>query len=233
MRSMDAHTEDQADARAPSRFGRRDPFFAAGGGREPFFTSSRPLRHASWPSLPGDGAMANRISDPVTARGGETSSKPRTILRQPQGGTPSLQRQEAPKDASPPAFPHLELHMPGSLSSSTTPDYLSMRQPFLNRHIYNLWDPDSALRIWQYNYDFFHGLGVSPDLSATLSNLTAPRFIDAQLKAGNPTWWEITDQELHTSTILGTIPLLDFNADFSPAQPSWLKFILGKKGKGH
>lgn len=149
-------------------------------------------------------------------------------------GTPRLQRQEAPSEVPLPEIPHLALHGTGILSAAVAPDYLSMRRPFLERHIQSMWDPDSALQLWQYNFDFFHRLGISPDLSSTLSNLTAPRFIDSQLKAGNPTWWEITDRQLQTSTIMGSIPVVEFDADFSPSAPSWLKFILpGKKSKGH
>lgn len=119
----------------------------------------------------------------------------------------------------------LTLPTPSLLQSSTGPDFLSMRQPFLNRDVFHLWDPDSALQVWRYNFDFFHRFGLPPDLSAKLTNFTAPRFIDSQLKADNPTWWEITDRELNTSTISASIPLLEFNPDFSPVAPFGFRSI--------
>jgi hypothetical protein len=144
-----------------------------------------------------------------------------------------IQRQDPPTTPTPPTgteFPHLELSSSSLFSSSTTPDYLALRQPFFNRNIPHLWDPDAALGVWRYNFDFFRRVGLSPDLSTTLTNLTAPRFIDSQLRAGNPTWWEITDRELNTSTIGASIPVLEFTPNFSPRAPSWLKTILGGGG---
>ncbi|HYH57463.1 MAG TPA: DUF4157 domain-containing protein [Anseongella sp.] len=133
----------------------------------------------------------------------------------------SIQRQEAEEGPSPGSA----LPAPWQFRPSADPDFLSMRQPFVNRSVFDLWDPDAALEVWQYNFDFFRRFGLSPDFSATLTNITAPRFIDAQLKLNNPTWWEITDLELNTSTIGASLPLLEFNADFSLAAPSWFKSI--------
>ena len=42
--------------------------------------------------------------------------------------------------------------------STTTPDFLGMRQPFINRGIFHLWEPDSALQVWNYNFNFFQRL---------------------------------------------------------------------------
>jgi hypothetical protein len=119
------------------------------------------------------------------------------------------------------------LPTPSFLRPSTGPDFLSMRQPFLDRHIFHLWDAGSALQVWNYNFNFFRRFGLTPDLSTTLTNLTAPRFIDSQLKVANPTWWEITDRDLNTTTYNLSVPLIDFNADFSPTAPSWLRTIFG------
>lgn len=149
-------------------------------------------------------------------------------LRRKEAGI--IQRQEPSNDAPAPS-PNFTLPTPSLLQPTREPDYLSMRQPFINRNIFNLWDPDSASQVWQYNFNFFTRFGISADLSTTLTNITAPRFIDAQLKANNPTWWEITDQQLNTTTIGASIPVLDFNADFSPQAPSWLKTILGSSNK--
>ena len=140
---------------------------------------------------------------------------------------PALQKQEA-ADAE---QPDLSLHASADLQPSAAgPDFLSLRQPFFNRGISHLWDPDSALHVWQYNFDFFRRVGLAPDLSVSLTNLTAPMFIDSQLKAKNPTWWEITDRELNTSTRALSIPVLQFNADFSPTAPSWVKSLFGGSG---
>ena len=153
-----------------------------------------------------------------------------------------IQRQEANETTTTPANGEGEtppsssqdflLTPPSSLQPPGTPNFLSMRQPFLNRGVAGSWDPNAALRVWNYNFNFFQGLGISPTLSTTLSNFTAPRSIDAQLRLSNPTWWEVTDRELNTSTIGGSIPLLEFNADFSPTAPSWLRSILGGGDSG-
>ena len=79
----------------------------------------------------------------------------------------------------------------------TEPDFLSMRKPFLNRGVPHLWDPSSALGVWNFNFRFFKNFGVADGLAGKAANLTAPFFIDNQLKADNPTWWEITDKQLN------------------------------------
>ena len=139
-----------------------------------------------------------------------------------------IQKQESSTQTE---IPHLTLDTSSLFQSSAVPDYLALRQPFFNRNIPHLWDADSALRVWQYNFDFFKRFGLSNNLSTTLTNFTAPRFIDSQLKAGNPTWWEITDRELNTSTIGASVPVLEFNANFSPVAPSWLKSIFRKENR--
>ncbi|MFT4156072.1 DUF4157 domain-containing protein [Parafilimonas sp.] len=141
-----------------------------------------------------------------------------------------IQRQdEAPAGTTAPATTQdFTLQVPSLLQPIAGLDYLSMRQPFINRNIFHLWDPNSALQVWQYNFDFFKRLGVSPGLSTTLANLTTPRFIDSQLKANNPTWWEVTDRELNTSTLSLSLLVLQFNADFSPVAPTWWQSIFGE-----
>lgn len=99
------------------------------------------------------------------------------------------------------------------------PDYLSLRTPFYDRNVPFLWDAGSALGIWQYNFNFFQRFGLSQNWAGKAANLTAPRFIDAQLKANNPKWWEITDRELNTTSIVGTLPLFSFDAGFSNWKP--------------
>ena len=101
----------------------------------------------------------------------------------------------------------------------TQPDFLSLRQPFFQRNVLHLWDGDSALGVWNYNRNFFTGLGLGADLSAKAANFTAPFFIDSQLKAANPTWWEITDRDLNTSSFVASIPIFDFDANFRNWRP--------------
>ncbi|TCS86232.1 OmpA family protein [Anseongella ginsenosidimutans] len=132
-----------------------------------------------------------------------------------------LQRQEAEQ----PLSLDPELAAPPSFRPSASPDFLSMRQPFINRGVFDLWDSDSAMAVWRYNFDFFRLFGLSPGISTTLSNFASPRFIDAQLKLNNPTWWEITDLELNTSTVGASVPVLEFNADFSVEAPSWFRSV--------
>jgi hypothetical protein len=144
------------------------------------------------------------------------------LLQKKEAGS-VIQRQETADQPS----PDFRLTTPSLLQPSAAPDYLSLRQPFFNRGIAHLYDADSAVQVWQYNFGFFRRFGLSDGLSASLTNFTAPRFIDSQLKAGNPLWWEITDRELNTSSFVGSIPVLEFNADFSPVAPSWVKTIFG------
>ena len=94
------------------------------------------------------------------------------------------------------------------------PDYLKLRTPFLERNVPHLWDPDSALGVWRYNHKFFLNLGVSDNLAGKAANLTAPFAINSQLKAGNPTWWEITDKDLKTTSLVGSVPIFSFDANF-------------------
>ncbi len=101
----------------------------------------------------------------------------------------------------------------------TQPDFLSLRQPFFQRNVLHLWDGDSALGVWNYNRNFFTGLGLGADLSAKAANFTAPFFIDSQLKAANPTWWEITDRDLNTSSFVASLPIFDFDANFRNWRP--------------
>jgi hypothetical protein len=90
------------------------------------------------------------------------------------------------------------------------PDFLSLKRPFFERNIYHLWNSNSALDVWKYNLEFFKRFGLSEDRAGKAANLTAPLAIDAQLKAGNPKWWEITDRELKTTSIMGSITVLRF-----------------------
>jgi hypothetical protein len=130
------------------------------------------------------------ILQPSTIR---TQLKPVNIIQRDDDT-----KTETPNPTSP--SPNFKLSTPSLLQPSPKPDYLAMRQPFLNRSVLHLWDQDAAVQVWQYNFNFFRKFGLSPDLSTSLSNFTAPRAIDSQLKADNPTWWEITDRQLNTST---------------------------------
>lgn len=99
-------------------------------------------------------------------------------------------------------------------ATSAEPDFLGLREPFFSRSVPHLYDADSALGVWHYNLQIFKGFGMSDGLAGTAANLTAPLFIDAQLKADNPTWWEVTDQQLQTSTFMAAAPLFSFDANF-------------------
>jgi hypothetical protein len=137
-----------------------------------------------------------------------------------------IQRQAAETPAGTPRF-DLQLTPPLQAPSLLgSADFLSMRRPFFERGVPHLWHAESAMQVWSYNYDFFRRLGLPPSMSISLTNLTAPRFIDAQLKSDHPKWWEITDRELNTSTLGVSLPLLEFNADFSPVAPAWLRSIM-------
>jgi pyrrolidone-carboxylate peptidase len=146
-----------------------------------------------------------------------------------------IQRQEGeeePATTSSTSSPEISLSLSSNdfLHPAIGPDFLSMRRPFLDRGVGYLWQGDSALQVWNYNFNFFSRLGLAPTTATTLSNFTTPRFIDSQLRASNPTWWEITDRELNTSTIGGSIPLLEFTPDFRPVAPTWFRSIFGGGG---
>nr|WP_320192948.1 DUF4157 domain-containing protein [uncultured Desulfobacter sp.] len=95
------------------------------------------------------------------------------------------------------------------------PDILSLKKPFFERQVYSLWNVEDAIEVWEYSFDFLKRLGLNDILAGKASNLLAPFAIDAQLKINNPTWWEITDQELQTTSLLLPIPLFDFYPYFN------------------
>lgn len=99
-------------------------------------------------------------------------------------------------------------------AASSEPDFLGLRKPFFNRSVPHLYDADSALGVWQYNLQFFRRFGLDDKIAGKAANFTAPLFIDAQLKADNPTWWEVTDQQLQTSSFMAAAPLFHFDANF-------------------
>jgi hypothetical protein len=99
------------------------------------------------------------------------------------------------------------------------PDFLSLKTPFFERNVSHLWDPQSALGVWKYNLDYFKRFGLDDSWAGKAANLTAPFFINSQLKASNPTWWEITDKELNTTSIVGSLPLFSFDPDFKNWKP--------------
>ena len=101
----------------------------------------------------------------------------------------------------------------------TEPDFLSLRTPFFERNAMHLWDPKSALGVWHYNFDFFKRFGLDDNWSGKAANLTAPFFINSQLKVQNPTWWEVTDQQLNTTSIVGSLPVFSFDSDFRNWKP--------------
>ncbi len=99
-------------------------------------------------------------------------------------------------------------------SALSEPDYFELKTPFRDRNALHLWDSEAALGVWNYNYQFFKLTGVSDILARKAANITAPFAIDAQLKAGNPKMWEISDKELNTTSFVGTLPLFNFDANF-------------------
>lgn len=97
---------------------------------------------------------------------------------------------------------------------SADPDYLSLKTPFIERNALHLWDADAALGVWRYNFRFFKMTGLSDNLAGKAANLSAPFAIDSQLKAGNPKLWELSDKALNTTSITGSVPLFNFDANF-------------------
>ncbi|RFC33106.1 MAG: protein of unknown function (DUF4157) [Candidatus Nitrotoga sp. MKT] len=132
------------------------------------------------------------------------------------GRNHTIQKQEAKSDANPEKNKTDDSTLSVQLAE---PDFLSLKQPFFERNIFQLWDPTSALGVWKYNLDFFKRFGVSDKWAGKAANLTAPLAIDAQLKASNPKWWEITDKELKTTSIVAPIPIFQFDANFSNWKP--------------
>ena len=135
----------------------------------------------------------------------------------------TIQR-EGDEEINPPAKNQEKLQQ-----QNAEPDFLSLRTPFFDRNVPQLWDVSSALGIWRYNFDFFKRFGLNENWAGKAANLTAPLFIDSQLKANNPKWWEITDRELNTTSIVGTLPLFNFDANFRNWKP--LPFIQRKCAK--
>ncbi|RFC37559.1 MAG: protein of unknown function (DUF4157) [Candidatus Nitrotoga sp. LAW] len=143
---------------------------------------------------------------------GQSSEK----LTVSSGRNHTIQKQEAKPDANPEKNKTDDSTLSVQL---TEPDFLSLKQPFFERNVFRLWDPTSALGVWKYNLDFFKRFGVSDKWAGKAANLTAPLAIDAQLKASNPKWWEITDKELKTTSIVAPIPIFQFDANFRDWKP--------------
>jgi len=154
---------------------------------------------------------------PTTGQGRRLLAHELTHVVQQAGtvGMPVVQRQEA-QTTPEPEQKETEHKLTLQL---TEPDFLGLHKPFFDRNAYQLWDPDSALGVWQFNVDFFKGFGITENWARKAANLTAPFAIDAQLKAGNPTWWEITDRELETTSFVGSVPLFSFDANFRQWKP--------------
>lgn len=145
-------------------------------------------------------------------RAGQSGEK----LTVSSGCNHTIQKQEAKPDANSEKNKTDDSTLSVQLAE---PDFLSLKQPFFERNIVQLWDPTSALGVWKYNLDFFKRFGVSDKWAGKAANLTAPLAIDAQLKASNPKWWEITDKELKTTSIVAPIPIFQFDANFSNWKP--------------
>ena len=132
----------------------------------------------------------------------------------------TVQKQEGKPDANPEKDKEKDKSNDSKLSFQLTePDFLSLKKPFFDRNAFQLWDPNSALGVWKYNLDFFKRFGLSDKWAGKAANLTAPLAIDAQLKASNPTWWEITDRELKTTSLVAPVPIFQFDANFTNWKP--------------
>ena len=131
-------------------------------------------------------------------------------------GRHTIQKQEAKPEASPEKDKTDDSKLTVQL---TEPDFLSLKKPFFDRNVYHLWDPNSALGVWKYNLDFFKRFGLSDKWAGKAANLTAPLAIDNQLKGSNPTWWEITDKDLKTTSLVAPVPIFQFDANFRNWKP--------------
>ena len=128
------------------------------------------------------------------------------IIQKQDDNTATTQEKEDPNNSK------LSLQLP-------QPDILSLQKPFFERKAYQLWDTDSAIAVWKYCFDFFKRFGLDSTWAGKAANFTAPFAIDVQLKMDNPTWWEITDEELQTTSRILSIPLFDFEANFNNWRP--------------
>jgi|GEM_PF-4005568 len=132
----------------------------------------------------------------------------------------TVQKQEVEPGATPEKNKEKDKTDDSKLSFQLTePDFLGLKKPFFDRNAYQLWDPSSALGVWKYNLDFFKRFGLSDKWAGKAANLTAPLAIDAQLKASNPTWWEITDSELKTTSLVAPVPIFQFDSNFTNWKP--------------
>ncbi|MGY6275063.1 eCIS core domain-containing protein [Methylomonas sp. MgM2] len=151
---------------------------------------------------------ADRVAEQVMRMPDPQSSSGFTIA--PLGQTiPAIQRQEEGSAEQDKLLDNTALS-----SEIPSPDLLSLRRPFLERSVSHLWDPSTALGVWFHGFNFFRQIGLNPSWAGKAANLTAPLAINAQLKHDNPVWWEISDREFQTSSIVGALPIFDFDANF-------------------
>jgi len=135
-------------------------------------------------------------------------------------GRHTIQKQETKPGASPEKDKEKDKTDDSKLTvQPTEPDFLGLKKPFFDRNVYHLWDPNSALGVWKYNLDFFKRFGLSDKWAGKAANLTAPLAIDNQLKGSNPTWWEITDRDLKTTSLIAPVPIFQFDANFRNWKP--------------
>lgn len=147
-------------------------------------------------------------------RGGGFFAPDATIQRQPAPGPSDLSWQL-------PDTP-LRLH-------EDQIDYAGLRGTLLARDIPLMDDREDVLKLWTSNFEFFRLLGMTPERSVSLSNITTPLALDSIVKTGRPTLFERSDQALHTTTRSLSIPVLEFDANFSPRPASWLRHLFHRK----
>ena len=168
-------------------------------------TGRRLLAHELTHVVQQTGPAANHAGQGVAQRGLPPAGKDPVVQKQEAQTTTETVQEKTERS-------RLSLQL-------TEPDFLGLRKPFFDRNAAQLWDPDSALSVWKFNVDFFKGFGITENWARKAANLTAPFAIDAQLKVGNPTWWEITDRELETTSFVGSVPLFSFDASFRDWKP--------------
>lgn len=112
-------------------------------------------------------------------------------------------------------------------------DWFEMSRPFYNRGATSLLSGpvgnSSVVNTWMRNYSFFNQLlNLSPDASIKATNFFTPFTIDAGLINDYPNFWDLTDREMDTSSLVLSPTILNFDISTGAFTMPWpLRNIFG------
>jgi len=190
-------------------------------------TNHRVQTYLAWCQSLGGGGAAGQCNSFLTAPGaGAAGSGSR-----PPGPAGSGSGSPGPTGSS--GGP---TNSPGPFNFAPAPDHpidwLSMRQPYLNRGADPRYpgDRDAITQQWNQTNTTMRGLGFNESRAAWISNHATPVAVDSALQHDYPTRWETMDREMGTSSTVVSGTVVRFKKeDSAPADNA--SFIQRKCGQ--